>query len=257
VGGDSDAREAGIKISFPSTRFGLNQGCLAVTAKDNLNRNIPPDLILGKVWISPPKEGCIKGDVSLLPPYSAKLLERVAVMIPHTRFKKKARYIIPDSKLSKVETGVRYIGESKRAPGGFIVFAGLERGLSRGDLLVVGGRSLARIDSVGFFSSHASLLLTPGYKFRAAAIPSETMINRFTMEVIEGMSPKVVIKSDSPVPNIRKGVPIYLTEFPCSGLESYPVAFVEDHGKNQTVVVNLSPGVTEEGIFCLKSSSVR
>lgn len=253
AGGPSTQNAEGIRVQIPSSRFGLTRGSPAYTRENSRTPGVPSGLLLGHVDVDPPRLGQIRGDISLVPPFSEPELNRVAVLIPNMNPRPAHAVKVPPVPLEFVSLKARLVPAGRSRPPCFRIYGGVEKGLRKGDLLVMDGVAVGRLDRRGLLISSASCLLRAGQKTHAAICVEGDSACQGFMDVLRQEGFSFQVRWESCIQGLKVGCPVYLSESPCSGLEEYPAFFVKDPGDGEMFWINIPRPGQEKRSGCLRS----
>lgn len=230
AGGPSPEMRGAILLRIPSVRLGLVSGSTAYSRAHPLTPKVPHGLLLGRVTLHASSEAEQLDEAALVPAYSPHQLHRVGILVPVERLAAGTSAVtIPEVSLQDLEVSACLASGRNQ----FRVYAGKERGLARGDLLVRGGYALARLEHVGLFASSASLLAAPGEEIEVACTTSEDLLRRFRITIIRRTGLVLEVEAEEKPEDLMPGLPLYLTGDPCSGMESSPAFLVLHPGEGK------------------------
>ncbi|MHC4942149.1 MAG: hypothetical protein ACYTG7_03940 [Planctomycetota bacterium] len=250
AGGPSLDLEGCIRVQFPSTRYGLAEGSLAYTGESPLTPGIPAGLLLGTVRLVRPGIGETREKAGLQPPVDELLLNRVAVLLPTDRLN-----VLEDQVLINTPPAERVAVKVKCVAGDglpvFRIFAGLEAGLSRGDILVVNGIAVARLERVGFYSASAHLLAVPGQDLVLLSGSGAGEGRPFRARIESRKGFQYLARSDDCPKDLERGECLYLAKDPASGLERHPAFQVLDPGEGDRMILRIPLSGEIQESYCV------
>jgi hypothetical protein len=236
AGGPAPEARGLIRLRIPSARLGLASGSQAFSKAHPFRPRVPPGFYLGRVTRGEENPDQSLDEAALIPAYGAYQLHRVGILVPVERLEAGTpAIVIPDLRLKDVEVSA-CLGSGSHH---FRVYAGKERGLAQGDLVVRGGYALARLDQVGFFASSATLLTTTGEEIEVAFTTLEGDLERFRITILRRTGLLFEAKAGEKPEGLESGLPLYLSGYPCSGLESYPAFLVLDPCEDQRLILTV------------------
>jgi hypothetical protein len=232
AGGPSLDMEGCIRVQFPSIRYGLAEGSLAYTGESPLTPGIPAGLLLGTVRVVRPGLGDVSDRAALEPPVDERLLNRVAVLLPTDRLNALEDQVrIPATPSERVPVEVKCVAGQGGGLPAFRIFAGLEAGLSRGDILVVNGIAVARLERVGLYAASARLLAAPGQEIflMNASDAGKGRPLRARIESCKGF--RLLASIEESPGGLEQGDTLFLARDSATGLERHPAYQVLDAGE--------------------------
>jgi hypothetical protein len=248
VGGKGE--EGIIRLLYPSTRFGISEGTRVFTCVDFNSRDVPPGYYIGRIRLGSSELGKSRAEAGVLPALDGDALSRLCVLVPAERPGVSDHSRVPAAP-------IRRIPAKLSLPPGFLrpgtvmrVSAGMEKGISRGDLVVSGGYCVGRITATGLLVSSAALFLQPGESWRLVHLASSGP-EPVTVEVIKRSGDRCSLAAAKPVENLDPGCLFFLPGDSCSGGELFPVCRVIDPGDGTDFTVqcgNVRAGAEE---YCL------
>ncbi|MBU0754606.1 MAG: hypothetical protein KJ645_05670 [Planctomycetes bacterium] len=254
AGGPSMEMEGLIQIRIPSNRFGLAEGGSAYTMEEPLTPGMPGGLFLGWVRLGKADPGDARDKVALQSPLDPSKLSRVSVMIPSSRLGeppvRDQAWVFP-LPFEEVPVGISRVSGPWGWGSAFRIHAGLETGIAPGNLVVSNHGALARLTKVGLFASSAELLVRPGQELILAVSNPQEGVIEFSARILRQENSGYLVSAADKPSFLKKGLPVYLAQFPCSGLERYPAFFVEDTGSEDRFTLALPPTHLFQQGFCL------
>lgn len=254
AGGPSLEMEDLARIRVPSNRFGLAEGGTAYTAYDSMTPAVPAGLLLGRVRLGKAGPGELRDKVALQPAVPRERLNRLAVLVPTTRLGdpplRDQTWVFPPP-LEAIPVTITRTLKPWGCAADFRIDAGLECGLSPGDLIVSDLGALARLDRVGLFASSASILVRPGQEVELIVAHAEHGVIGFTASVEELCAGNYSVTSPDKPAGLEKGLAVYLAKEACSGLERYPAFFVMDAGEGDRFTLALPAAAASQEGCCL------
>ncbi len=250
VGGSSKEIAGCIQVEVPPGRTDFIEGSRAYTVESSLVPGVPGGLVLGtvrlvrKLWERHP-------DIGIVPPYPPERLYRTAILVPAARLEGRDRIVVPEITLRSVWVRAFFDPGIRTGHPVLRVYAGLEKKIAPGDLLVSGGFALGVIEQAGLFASRGALLLYPGRTVQAAVFPRDGMPEYFLMEIVDREGLCFQVRAERELDRLEAGWPVYLATDPCTGLETFPVGTVIDAGSGRCFTLGIPWQGWVEACSCL------
>jgi hypothetical protein len=241
---------AAILLRFPSSRFGLIDGVMAVTSSRYNRDGIPAGFLLGRVVIAPVKPGQTRSRAGILPPLTGDRLCRLAVLVPSDRPGVEGRAAVPP--LQRRSRKVRLsLPPGFLRPGAFMrVSGGRESGIRDGDLVLSGEFLVGRIKRTGLFLSTAELFLAPGTSLELVCLDSDGP-ESVRVTTMDRRETACRLRAKPALENLKAGSLLFLPGEPCSGAELHPVCRVADPGDGGVFRVTCGDAIEPENAVCL------
>jgi len=252
AGGGRSRLEGCIRLSFPSSRYGIASGIRTFTSSLYNRGYLPPGLFVGEIRSRPGNLGDLQLRAGLLPPVAGDALCRVAVLVPRARPGVEGREPIPRLRLEPVDVSLSLPPGRITSRAFMRVGSGLEAGLAKGDLVVSGGYLTGAISGSGVLAATARLFLAPGEVIELAHL-DRAGPRSVRLQVLDRTGPLCTAMMMDRGDRLAIGSPLYLPGEAAEGGEVYPVCrlvSVEHDGRVQLLCAAIGDGT--EG-FCLVS----
>ena len=156
---------------------------------------------------------------------------------------------------------MRRIPVTLSSPPGFLrpgtvlrISAGLEAGISRGNMVVSGGYGVGRITEAGILMARADLLLAPEEKLPLVRL-APGGVESVTVRVEKRSGSLCRLEATARAEGLEKGALLFLQGDAYSGEEFFPICSVLDPGDGRIFTVRCGDvGSGREG-FCIRALS--